>query len=49
MMPVIIILLSKKAFSALIAISGFAEVKYIKRIIMYNESGILKSLGIHKN
>jgi hypothetical protein len=34
--------LSKKAFSVLLAISGFADVKYIYRIIKYNEIGMVK-------
>ncbi len=34
--------LSKKAFSVLLANSGLEEVKYINRIIIYREIGIVK-------
>ena len=34
--------LSKKAFSVLLANSGLEEVKYINRMIIYREIGIVK-------
>jgi hypothetical protein len=42
----IIIPLSKKAFSGLRAISGFAEVKYMYLIRIYKEMGIV-SIAIY--
>ncbi|MHA2039778.1 MAG: hypothetical protein ACW98X_25460 [Promethearchaeota archaeon] len=47
--PAIIIPLSRKAFSVLRAIAGFAEVKYMYLIRMYNEMGIVSIAINSKN